>query len=79
MSNTTRAVQYGWGPGNPEFDEWNAHRPEKQQCKSVKHQTADRPPFGKQGGKFGRFTKGLKNSRYNLQRKNDPPKEVETL
>jgi hypothetical protein len=36
MSNTYRHVDYGWGPGNPDFDEWFPN------IKSKKHQCRDR-------------------------------------
>jgi hypothetical protein len=71
MSNTTRKVDHGWAPGTEAFDKWNATRPEKKQIKSVKHQTRDRQPKGRQGGKDGRFIKGVRNSRWNLLRKNE--------
>ena len=75
MSRTARAVDHGWGPGNPEFDDWNASRHRHTGAPlvmSVKHQTRDRAPRGKEGGRHGRFMNHGKNSLYNLRRKNDP-------
>jgi len=71
MSRTIRAVDHGWEPGDPEFDKWNSSRPANKQCQSKKHQCSDRKGRGKEGGKHGRFCNHLKNSKYNLLRKND--------
>lgn len=58
MSDTRRWVLPGWmGP------DWKPY-------KTRKHIEGDRPSwFQKQGLKFGRFSKHVKNSRYNLLRK----------
>lgn len=71
MSNTRRHVQAGWGPGNPQFDEWNARRPPAKQTKSVKHQTRDRRDGSVRASlkRSHRFTKGVKNTLHNLEEK----------
>ncbi len=70
MSDTRRYVDWGWEPGDPEFDRWQNHQPEHKKIRSKKHQTKDRRPVGRR--KYHRFVNGLgavKNSRGNLQEK----------
>jgi hypothetical protein len=65
MSDTFRHVDYGWGPGDPDFDRWQEHQPEHKKVRSKKHQARDRDSLTKDH----RFTKGVKNSRGNLKEK----------
>ena len=84
MSNTRRHTHPTWRPGNPEFDEWNEDRRRRHQTgigsrpvESVKDQQKDRSGWGKQGGKFMCFCKNVKNSLWNLRRKNEHLTELE--
>lgn len=58
MSRTSRAVTPGWNPDHPRwcFDDM-----------TPKYHTRDRRPVARKG----KFAKGLRNSRYNLKRKNE--------
>ena len=66
MSDTFRHVDYGWGPGDPDFDRWQAHQSEQRKIRSKKHQARDRNSLRRNEH---RFTKGIKNSRGNLREK----------
>jgi hypothetical protein len=86
MSDTRRHVDTNWKVGQPEFDAWNEKRRTlhisgvtPRPVESVKDQEKDRSGIGRQGGKFGRFIKGTKNSLWNLQRKNEQLAEDEEL
>lgn len=62
MSNTQRWIQFGWGPQNPEFREIHPN------ILTEKHLSKDRKSMRP---KNHRFCPLVKNSRYNLQRKNE--------
>ena len=81
MSDTKRRVEVGWGPGNPKFDQWNAGRPATKHTQSVKHQTSDRrnSPSKAHLNRSHRFTKGVKNTLHNLEKKADDLRTKEAL
>lgn len=82
MSNTRRHVDPKWGPGEPDFDDWNekhAKFTHRKPVQSVKHQSRDRHNGrGKDGGCKGNFSPGCRNSRYNLSRKIDELRDQES-